>query len=292
MRIKLPKFSKDQHAGILILLILVLSLQGIIFYLNNHEKKASNFSKEELTWLNSQNEIDSLKLFRNSNSKKIYPFNPNFISDFKGYKLGLTTTQIDHLHKFRAQNKYVNSPAEFQKITGVSNQWLKKYAPYFKFPAWVIQKHNFSTTKAFKSYSKFSEKKIIIKDINLASQQDLEAVFMIGEKMAQRILLERDKFGAFGSMDQLNLIWGISPEAIEDLNKKFAILSKSGLKKIKINDFTIKELAQFPYFNYSIAKNIVTYRSMNGDFKNFEDLTKVKQFPVEKLKILALYLEF
>jgi DNA uptake protein ComE-like DNA-binding protein len=31
---------------------------------------------------------------------------------------------------------------------------------------------------------------------------------------------------------------------------------------------------------------------MNGDFKTSEDLTNVKQFPLEKLKIIALYLEF
>jgi hypothetical protein len=30
---------------------------------------------------------------------------------------------------------------------------------------------------------------------------------------------------------------------------------------------------------------------MNGDIK-IEDLTKIKGFPVEKLKIIALYLEF
>jgi DNA uptake protein ComE-like DNA-binding protein len=35
---------------------------------------------------------------------------------------------------------------------------------------------------------------------------------------------------------------------------------------------------------------IVTYRSMNGDINNIEDLTKIKGFPVEKLNIIALYL--
>ena len=115
---------------------------------------------------------------------------------------------------------------------------------------------------------------------------------MIGEKLAIRIISEREKFGNFVSMEQLGFIWGISPEAISDLNKKFQIKSTGNLKKININTFTIKELQQFPYFNYTMAKNIVTFRSMNGDFKKSEDLTNVKQFPLEKLKIIALYLEF
>lgn len=40
-----------------------------------------------------------------------------------------------------------------------------------------------------------------------------------------------------------------------------------------------------------LAKQIVTYRS-NGNFKNIEDLSKIKGFPVEKAKIISLYLEF
>ena len=47
----------------------------------------------------------------------------------------------------------------------------------------------------------------------------------------------------------------------------------------------------FPYFKYTLAKAIVTYRSMNGNFKNSEDLTKINGFPIEKLEIISLYLE-
>jgi DNA uptake protein ComE-like DNA-binding protein len=36
----------------------------------------------------------------------------------------------------------------------------------------------------------------------------------------------------------------------------------------------------------------IIYRSMNGDIKNIEDLTKIKGFPVEKANIIALYLDF
>jgi hypothetical protein len=31
---------------------------------------------------------------------------------------------------------------------------------------------------------------------------------------------------------------------------------------------------------------------MHGEIKNGEDLTNVKQFPVDKIKIIALYLTF
>ena len=290
------RFSKGHYFGMAMLLFLIGIVQIFISQKNTaYKDQEVHLSKEELKWLTVQNEMDSLKIVNQKIASKIYPFNPNFISDYKGYKYGMTTQQIDRLHQFRKQNKYVNSKVEFQKLTGVSNEWMRKYAPYFKFPDWVTQKSQPKTydykTNSYPKYEK-KETKIVVQDINTANQVELEKVFMIGEKLAQKIIVEREKFGGFVSMEQVSFIWGISPEAIEDLNKRFQIKTASNLKKIKINELSIKELQQFPYFNYTLAKNIVTYRSMNGEIKKIEDLTNVKQFPVEKLKIIAVYLEF
>ncbi|WP_353171014.1 helix-hairpin-helix domain-containing protein [Flavobacterium sp.] len=290
------RFSKGHYFGIAILICSIGLLQLFIYWYNNQKDTTSlDLTQEEKNWLLAQNEIDNIKEVNQENSNKIYPFNPNFISDYKGYKLGMTEAQIDKLHQFRKQNKYVNSNAEFQKLTGVSKEWMNQYAIYFKFPDWVTN----GTSKNYQSkyenkFQKFDKKetKIVVQDLNTADQIALEKAYMIGEKLALKIISERERFGSFASMEQLGFIWGISPEAISDLNKKFQIKSSGNVKKININTSTIKELQQFPYFNYTIAKNIVTFRSMNGDFKSSEDLTNVKQFPLEKLKIIALYLEF
>jgi DNA uptake protein ComE-like DNA-binding protein len=285
-------FSKGHYAGLLLLVFLIVSAQLVIYILQHQEASSFNqLNKEEKEWLAIQAEIDSVKSVQAEEQGKIYPFNPNFITDYKGYKLEMTVNQIDRLHQLRAQNKYVNSVVEFQKITGVSSKWLKKYAPYFKFPDWV------SKSNAKKSsHNEFVQNKTIkkntVKDINTATQSDLEAVFMIGEKLAQRIILERTKLGGFVSMEQLAFIWGISEEALQDIATKFIVKENPALHKIDINNASMKELSQFPYFNYTIAKNIVTYRSMHGEIKNGEDLTNVKQFPVDKIKIIALYLTF
>lgn len=289
------KFSKGHYFGITTLLVLIGIIQLLIFWNKNSVTDTSGSTNDEKKWLVSQNEIDSLKEVSQENANKIYPFNPNFISDYKGYKLGMTLEQIDKLHKLREQNKYVNSNAEFQQLTGVSDAWMKQYAQYFKFPDWVTNKKASKFQNNFEhKYEKFEKKetKITVQDINTASQVELEKVYMIGEKLAQKIIVEREKFGGFVDMEQLSFIWGISPDAIADLNKKFQIKSNNGIKKININELTIKELQQFPYFNYTIAKNIVTFRSMNGEIKKIDDLTNIKQFPVEKLKIIAVYLEF
>ena len=74
---------------------------------------------------------------------KIYPFNPNYISDYRGYFLEMTPAQIDRLHTHRQAGKWVNTANEFEKVTGVSKAWMDKFAPYFQFP----QKQFSSLTK-------------------------------------------------------------------------------------------------------------------------------------------------
>ena len=251
----------------------------------------NNEYKEDKAWLLIQSEIDSLKNIQSTKKDTIYPFNPNYITDYKGYKLGMSIQEIDRLHAYRKQGKFVNSAEDFQQVTKVSNLFLSKISPYFKFPDWVKNKGTATSEKFHKFLSKEREK-IIQKDINVATREDLIAVYGIGEKLADKILQEKENLGGFVSMEQFQFMWGISPEAISDLEKRFTVKSQIGIKKIAINDLSQKELAKFPYFNYALAKEIVIYRTMNSGIKNIDDLTKIKGMPNEKIKIIALYLEF
>ena len=159
------RFSKGHYFGIAILICSIALLQLFIYWFNNQKDTASlALTQDEKNWLLVQNEIDSIKEVNQENSNKIYPFNPNFISDYKGYKLGMTEAQIDKLHQLRKQNKYVNSKSEFQKLTGVSNEWMKQYAIYFKFPDWVTNR----TNKNYKSKFKNTYQNLIKKKLKLS----------------------------------------------------------------------------------------------------------------------------
>ena len=287
-------FSREHRSGIFLLILIIILFQGFYFFYDFSSNQSSEPSSEEMAWLSMQHEIDSIKYLNDSLKNQIKPFNPNFISDYKGSVLGMSVAEIDRLLKYRAENKYVNSAEEFQQVTQVSDELLNKLAPHFKFPDWASKKYtsNKEYPNNFK-FNKFSEKKNNIKsDVNIATKEELMEVFGIGDKISDIILAERTKFGGFVSLEQLSFIWGVSPEAYEDIQKRFFVEPNPNIKKIDINNLSMKELAKFPYFNYYLAKSIVTYRSMNGDFKNIEDLTKIKDFPVEKIKIIALYLEF
>jgi DNA uptake protein ComE-like DNA-binding protein len=280
-------FSKAHRSGI-VLLVSLLGLTQLGYFLMSSQNMPE---REDAQWLQVQNEIDSLKLEVAKNKDTIYPFNPNFISDYKGYKLGLTVNEIDRLHRFRAQNKYVNSAVEFQHVTQVSDAKLKTLSPYFKFPEWVTRKKD-NRSNSYNTFSPKLVQRIVRKDINQASKEDLIAVYGIGEKLADKILIEKEKLGGFVSLEQFQFMWGIRPEALEDIGKRFFVSNNPSVKKIAINELSMKELAQFPYFNYALAKEIVVYRTMNNGIKEIADLTKIKGMPNEKIKIIALYLEF
>ncbi len=281
------KYSKSQRIGIILFFLIVILTQGFYYFCDFNTIQSNNADK--VKWLANQSVIDSLKLEKNNFKTTIYPFNPNFITDFKGYKLGMNVEEINRLLAFRKQNKFVNSAADFQGVTKISDSLLKTISPYFKFPDWVTNKK--SNYKPFDKKDFSKSEKLVVMDINEASKEDLMKIYGIGDKISDRILLEKQKYGAFVSMEQMDAIWGLSPEVIEKLKVAFVVNSFGNSKKIKINDASVKELSQFPFFRYQLAKDIVIYRTMHGAIR-VEDLTKIKGFPIEKIKIIALYLEF
>lgn len=285
------KFTSHQRTGIFLLFVIIIVLQAVYFFADFTVIEKSFPEKEE--WLSLQSEIDSIKFSKTNEKPKVYAFNPNFISDYKGYKLGMSVEEIDRLLAFRKENKYVNSAKEFQEVTKVSDSLLSVLSPFFKFPDWIHNKSDFKTKiKEFVQKPYFKKEKIVVLDINQATQEDLVKLYGIGEALSLRILKQKEILGCFVSMEQMDDIWGLSPEVINELNSHFKVIIPSNFKKIAINDASLKELSQFSYFRYNLAKQIVTYRSMNGNINNIEDLSKIKGFPVDKAKIISLYLEF
>ncbi|MEM6686041.1 MAG: helix-hairpin-helix domain-containing protein [Bacteroidota bacterium] len=280
-------FLKAERNGILCMMILIFTVQGIYFYTTPTQTATNFFNNAEVAKY--QQQIDSLKVVALTAKPKRYPFNPNFISDYKGFTLGMSTAEIDRLHAFRAQNKYVNSAAEFQTVTKVSDSLLNDIKPYFKFPEWVQRKKRrkqFNTKKTYPTQEKVAFTKI---DINKATVEELRKVYGIGEKLSARIVKYRTKCNGFVMESQLNDVYGLKPEVIEKLWKRF-YLEKPNITKINLNTCTLAELLKVPYINYELADEILNQRILREGFTNFEELKKIQNFPEDKIKIIEVYL--
>ncbi|MGB1211419.1 MAG: ComEA family DNA-binding protein [Lacinutrix venerupis] len=282
------KFSKQQRNGIFLLLVLIIVLQCVYAFVEFPLKDVTINSKELEEF---QAEIDSLKLVEIENRKpKIYPFNPNFITDYKGYALGMSNEEIDRLLKFRAKNQWINSAKQFQQVTGVSDSVFNRISPYFKFPDWVTNpKPKKQYTKSFNTNKTKTEAQKI--DLNKATVAQLQSVYGIGEYYANSIIKYRTKQNGFISMVELGEVYGLKPETIEEIKKSFTLKTPREINKININTATKAQLVTVRYIDYEIAHNIIEYRTLHEGIKSLDDLIKVKDFPVKKIEIIKLYLQ-
>ncbi|UOB16862.1 ComEA family DNA-binding protein [Abyssalbus ytuae] len=275
------RFSKNQRNGIFFLLLLIFILQCIYFFVDFSSDK--NFFDNNEVLLGFQKQIDSLKKLEEEKKKlKIFPFNPNYIDDHKGYMLGMSNEQIDKLLNYRKEGNYINSPQEFQFVTGVPDSLLNVFSAYFVFPK----------RKKTTGYNK--EKAFVIKkkDINLVTVDDLKKVSGVGNKLSNRIIKYRELLGGFMLPEQLYEVYGLDKKIADKVLKHYPLITPPVIKKIEVNSASLKELSSNVYINYDLATHIIEYRSRVGKIMSFEELKKMEGISAEKINRIKLYLDF
>ena len=253
----------------------VLLLLGLLLYNRSLEQAVSRseiFALDRLL----QQKIDSLKALEQP--KTIYPFNPNFISDQRGCFLDLSPQEIDCLHAYREQGKWINSVGEFQKVTWVDTTWLKAYSPFFNFPVRVK-----------KEQKKYTEKSFPPIDLNTTTADELRQIYGIGEVMSQRIIRYRERLQGYAKETQLAEVYGLSPEVLVRLQSRCSIITPPTFEKIALQEAGLEELSKLPYLSYTEARKVVRLRT---ELKHLSlvNLHSIKGFDSLKIKRLALYL--
>ena len=287
-------YTKSQRNGIFILVLLIILFQcSIVFDIFSSDKIVDLRQTEIIAF---QKQIDSLKVVEIEKRKpKRYPFNPNYITDFKGEKLGMSLDEIDRLLAFRKTNKFVNSKNEFQKVTKVSDSLLDEISLYFKFPDWVVkrnQSNSISKPRKAQSYSKKTDNKKAVSttDINKATAEDLQTISGIGPAFSERIIKYRSKLQGFSFNNQLYEVWGLEIEVVDRVLSIFKINQKPIIKKINVNIVEFKELLKNPYINYDLCIKIFNYRDEVAELQNISELKDIKDFPLDKYDQIVLYL--
>ena len=276
-------FSKSERNGIFLLVTIILVLQ-LAYWLIPFPKGVAPKDTPELVRF--QQKVDSLKQLKiKENTPKQYPFNPNFITDYKGYTLGMSTQEIDRLLAYRKQNKWVNSKKDFQDVTKVSDSLLNTFSHLFKFPDFIT---NPKKKKVFAKDRKLSYKDKI--DLNKATALQLQEVYGIGPYYSEKIIAYRTKLNGFSDNVQLNDVYGLEPNVINNILKKFTVKTPVNIKKININTAKVTDLSELPNLNYEIARQIIKYRELNGEFNDINQLKSIAEFPIEKFDRIQLYL--
>ena len=266
-------FSARRKTKAVFLLLMLLAAWAIFRYTER------TIPAESLLVLNQaiQVQIDSLKAL--PKAKTIYPFNPNYLSDQRGYFLGLSPLEIDRLQRYRTKGKWINSAEDFQRVTGVDSEWIQLYSPYFKFP--------FYTT----TFSSLVSAKVDLPhlDLNTASSDDFKKISGIGEVLSKRIVAYRKRLGGFVVEEQLDEVYGLKTEVLKRLKQRCSLISRANIQKIPLQTASLEELAQLPYLSYYEARRIIAFRTKKGNLSPME-LGRIQGFDSLKIKRLTLYL--
>ena len=282
-------YTKNQRNGILFLVVIILLTQFLYHSISFESESHYNFKSSNVIAF--QNQIDSLKLLELEKRKpKIYPFNPNFISDYKGYQLGMSPEEIDRLHLYRTKGKYVNSKKEFQTVTKVSDSLLNAISPYFKFPDWTKKKKIKSNKSNFNFSSAKDKSKISTKDLNLATQNDFLVINEVDDVISERIIKYRTKLQGFSYPDQLFEVWGLKRKVGKKILETFSIITKPTIKKVNVNTASFKEVLAIPYIDYELCVKIFEFRDEVAELQSISELKNIEGFPLDKYERIVLYL--
>ena len=280
-------FNRSQRNGILFLIFFISGFLVISYYVDFSEENAMDMDSEEVIAI--QRELDSLRTIDIASKKpKIFPFNPNFITDFKGYTLGMSAEEIDRLLVFRKENKWINSVEDFKQVTKVSDSLLNKISPYFKFPDWV------NNPKSKTKYVKrgFKDKTFKQKvDLNIATHEQLEEVNGIGKAFSKRIIDYRNKLGGFTNDIQLYEVYGLNFQVTNSILKEFTVKTPKEIIKMNLNSISASDIATIPGISFDLAKRIWEYRILNEGIKSFSELEHIEGLTKRKLQGIQLYLK-
>jgi DNA uptake protein ComE-like DNA-binding protein len=285
-------YQKGQRNGIFILIILIVIFQFIIVFVDFSSKENVNIDTPKVIAFHHQ--IDSLRKINLENKRlKIFPFNPNYITDYKGAQLGMSLVEIDKLLAFRKTGKFINSKKEFQKVTSISDALLQSISPYFKFPDWVVKREQnieLSTSRDTRLFAKKSKYIVTSTDINIAVKDDLKTINGIGEKLSERIIKYRSKLQGFSTPNQLYEVWGLSAEVAVKVLLVFKLVKLPNIQKSNVNTVSFKELLKNPYIDYELCKKIFNYKDEVAELQDISELKNIIGFPLELYDRIVLYL--
>ncbi len=284
-------FNKSERFGILLLVALITGLLLFYFIYTPDRTSSLDISSPEVLAINA--EIDSLRIVAIEKKKpKIYPFNPNFITEYKAYTLGLSTEEYDRFLRFRENDKWINSVKDFKRVTGVSDSLLATFSGNFKFPEWVTNpKKNSYTSGAFPK-----KKEVILTfankaDLNTATAEQLQIVSGIGPAISERIVKYRDKtLQGFSSDAQLASVWGMDSAVIKRTLNRFAVKTPKVIERMNINTASASDIATIKGISFELAKEIWEYRTLRDGISSLDELAKIDGISNTKLNLIKLYL--
>lgn len=264
--------SKPQRGAVLILLVLLIAVQLYRLLVNAPELSPVDLSQAQ----SYQTQLDSLRIKENAQTPIVYQYNPNYLTDYRAYTLGLPPEAFDKLLRYRQTNSYVNTPKQFQEVTKLSDSLMEKLLPQLKFSKPLYK-------------SKTKNRIVLKKDINKASASDFQEVSGIGAVLSERIVKYRSFLSGFSVLEQCYEVYGLDSLVVQRLWERFEIQSLPEIERLDLTTVSLQELEQIPYLNRADARKIIAHRTKNKGIST-ATLSELFVNSPNKLQRIKLYL--
>lgn len=127
-------------------------------------------------------------------------------------------------------------------------------------------------------------------DINSADSLELQILKGVGPVLSSRIIKYRKSLGGFHNQNQLLEVYGVKPTLLSSIIKHLNF--EGPINKIKLNQVDLEQLVKHPYFNYQTAQIFINYRTQHGDYKNIDDVKKIRIIKDNWLEDVKPYFDY
>ncbi len=299
-------FSQGEVNGFLLLIGTMVLLTAAPFLFHTLRTPASNGSdpadRQSLDSLVAQ--LESVQPAQREGRYKVpmvalHPFNPNNLTVEEWQAFGLPKYLAQRILNYRSKVGDLSYKAELGRIYGLPDSVFQRLYPFIQLPETRPAKNRRSQWTAGRSrplpeYDRASrprEKFILAPfNINTADTTQLKQIRGIGSKLSARIVKYRDGLGGFHQVGQLKEVYGLQPEIIDSLEKYTFVPDAYAPQQLRLNSATADELKAHPYISSNVARALVAYREQHGNYKQLEDIRKVKLISAELFEKLRPYL--
>lgn len=178
----------------------------------------------------------------------------------------------------------MNEPTTNNLIIQGDSIVARKNSKYFK------QTSNASLSKTYDNQGR--KAKVFQKvELNSADSALLEALPMIGAKLAMRIIKYRDRLGGFYAVEQLKEVYGLRDSCFLVIQNRVYVDS-ANRHFLRINQCTLEEMGRHPYFGFRNAKLILNYRKEHQHINSEQQLQEVQGLHFESGEKWRFYLTY
>lgn len=255
-----PYLTKNQHLNIDKFSKEITAFESYSDSAGKAEHNKSYSDNQKFDFNNSDKSFAAINL-------KPFEFNPNTIQTDEMKEMGLSDKQIKTLLNFRNKGGKFYKKEDFKKMYCISSEEYNILEPFISIPD---NRTNSNTSVKYEN----KQKAVFTAELNSADTNDLQEIKGIGPAFARRIANYRNKLGGFVKKEQLREVYGIDSAKYAMIQASVTI-NASAIQKININKASIQELKKHPYFDYYVAKAIVSYRTLHGEFKSVSEIRKV-----------------